>query len=624
MRKTLTYILSASVVALLSVSCENAKFLDQYPYSQTSPENFYNSPESMRMALISCYEIINTNKIPGAGNMQRGSYAQGLLYIMNTPSDDMVASSSSSNEGLEMMWANYNESTQCVRDFWKVQYAGINRCNTLLHYIEDIDMDPALKEQYKAEACFLRAFYYYHLAWNFGGVPIVLSHESNGQEPRATLEKVYEQIFEDLDYAYTTLNTTGVFQTSSANKYTAAAYIARICNYLAACKNNNAGAGLEGEGNLNSFAFVDADAMYKRSKEVCEDIIRNSSYTLIPDYTNLFRETTKAQQYQECLFLAELPLSGSEGYWPNSFYLPSPTCNADSPTVWGGRFVPTPRAFYMYSKNDPRRDHNLTGRMQDVHPDGHMGKTEIQVDGYTYYNPDPPRTEVNELDASGNPIKDESSATGYKQIESPLYDSPTQTYLATAGIQVCPGKYRLCGIDQLQRTYNQHAISFPLMRLADVYLMYAEAVYFADGDEGTAREYLRKVLLRACGNDSELCDRLMTEYRRDNFTDELLESRERELIFECSRKWDLIRFNQIDQKISSLNKDGVDRADIERVLGKDVADTIHDNYLLFPSDAYLKIGIPTLVGNWESYKIWLPISEEQRGVNKSLTQNHGW
>ena len=238
MRKTLTYILSASVVALLSVSCENAKFLDQYPYSQTSPENFYNSQESMRMALISCYEIINTNKIPGAGNMQRGSYAQGLLYIMNTPSDDMVASSSSSNEGLEMMWANYNESTQCVRDFWKVQYAGINRCNTLLHYIEDIDMDPALKEQYKAEACFLRAFYYYHLAWNFGGVPIVLSHESNGQEPRATLEKVYEQIFADLDYAYTTLNTTGVFQTSSANKYTAAAYIARICNYLAACKNS--------------------------------------------------------------------------------------------------------------------------------------------------------------------------------------------------------------------------------------------------------------------------------------------------------------------------------------------------------------------------------------------------
>ena len=607
----------------MALSCENAKFLDQYPYSQTSPENFYNSETSMRMALISCYETINTNSIPGAGNMQRGSYAQGLLYIMNTPSDDMVASSSSSNEGLEMMWANYNESTQCVRDFWKVQYAGIARCNTILHYIEDVDMDPALKEQYIAEARFLRAFFYYHLAWNFGGVPIVESYESDGQEPRATLEKVYGQIFSDLDYAYEKLNTTGVLQTSSANKYTAAAYIARICNYLAACKNNNVSVGFEGPEGLNSFEFVDADAMYKRSKEVCEDIILNSSYRLIDDYTNLFRETTKAQQYQECLFLAELPLSGSEGYWPNSFYLPSPTCNADSPTVWGGRFVPTPRAYYMYSKYDPRRDHNLTGRMQDLREDGTMGKISVEVEGYTYYNPDPPRTKVNELDAQGNPIPDETSPTGYKQIESPLYDSPTQTYLATAGIQVCAGKFRLCGIDQLQRTYNQHALSYPLMRLADVYLMYAEALALGqDHDEATAREYIRKVLLRACGNDETLCDQLMTEYHRDNFVDELLESRARELIFEFSRKWDLIRFNQITEKIESLNPNGVDKSDVAKVI--DGAESLPDAYFTFPSDAYLRIGIPTLRNNWEPYKIWLPISEEQRGVNKNLSQNYGW
>lgn len=614
MRKTLTYIIFASAAVLMSVSCENAKFLDQYPYSQTSPENFYNSETSMRMALISCYETINTNSIPGAGTMQRGSYAQGLLYIMNAPSDDMVAQSSSSNEGLEMLWANYNESTQCVRDFWKVQYAGIARCNTLLYYIDGVDMDESVKEQYIAEARFLRAFFYYHLAWNFGGIPIVESHESTGQEPRSALEAVYEYILSDLEHAYETLNTTGVLQTSSANRYTAAAYIARICNYLAACRNNNVSVGLEGPEGLNSFEFVDAEAMYRRSKEVCEDIINNSSYVLIDDYTNLFRETTKSQQYEECLFLAELPLSGAEGYWPNSFYLPSPTCNADSPTVWGGRFVPTPRAFYTYSNKDPRRDHNMTGRLSD-------GKTEITVDGYTYYNPDPPRTQVNELDSNGNPIDD--GAGGYVQTDSPLYDSDSQTYLATTGIQVCPGKFRLCSIDQIQRTYNQHALSFPLMRLADVYLMYAEALALGpDRNETTAREYLRKVLLRACGNDESLCDELMTYYRRDDFTEELLESRQRELVFEFSRKWDLIRFNQITEKISSLNTEAVDKSDVAKVIPE--AESWPDAYFTFPSDAYLRIGIPTLVGNWQEHKIWLPISEEQIGVNQNLTQNYGW
>ena len=113
----------------------------------------------------------------------------------------------------------------------------------------------------------------------------------------------------------------------------------------------------------------------------------------------------------------------------------------------------------------------------------------------------------------------------------------------------------------------------------------------------------------------------MTVYHRDNFLDELLESRERELIFEFSRKWDLIRFNLMDEKIGSLNEDMV----IERyVENPEDPDYIDPDYLNFQSDGYLKLGIPTIKQNWEPHKIWLPISEEQIGVNKSLTQNAGW
>ncbi len=620
MRKTITYILAITAAAAFASSCENAKFLDQYPYSQTSPENFFTSETSINMGLISCYEIINGHKIPGASYVQRGSYGQGLIYVMNSPSDDMVAATSSSDEGLEMTWGNYTESTRCVRDTWKVMYTGINRCNTILHYVDRVDMDPAMKTQYIAEARFLRAFFYYHLAWNFGGVPVVEEYDSGGQEPRSSLKDVYDFIFDDLHFAYQNLNATGILQTSSANKYTAAAYIARICNYLAACKNHNVGADLVAEQPLNDFSFVDADAMYLEAEKACEDILTNSSYILIPDYTNLFRETTKTQQYQECLLLAEQPLSGAEGYWPNSFYLPSPTNNTDSPTVYGGRFVPTPRAFYMYSNKDPRRDHNLTGRLQDIRKDGTPGKIEVDVEGYTYYNPDPPRAEITVKDENdedvigpdGQPMK----------VEHPLYDSPTQTYLPIAGIQMCPGKFRLCKVDQLQRSYQQHALSYPLMRLADVYLMYAEALAFGPSkNESKAREQLRTVLLRACGNDEDLCDELTEYYHKDDFLEELLESRERELIFEFSRKWDLIRFNLMDEKISSLNDEMVIEKYIENP--EDPA-YIDPDYLKFQSDGYLKLGIPTIKQNWQPHKIWLPISEEQRGVNKSLSQNAGW
>ena len=612
MKSIIKYMPAVVLVVFAAVSCEYAKFLDQYPYSQTSPENFYTSAKSMNMALTSCYEVINGHKIPGASYVQRGSYGQGLLYIMNCPSDDMVAATSSSDEGLEMTWGNYNESTRCVRDAWKVMYTGINRCNTILHYIPQIDMPEETRTQYVAEARFLRAFFYYHLAWNFGGVPIVDDFESGGQEARASLKDVYKFILDDLDYAYANLNETGILQTSSANKYTAAAYIARICNYLASCKANSVGVELLDRQPLNDFSFVDEAAMWKKSKEACADIIEHSPYKLIADYTNLFRETTKAQQYQECLLLAEQPLSGSEGYWPNSFYLPSPTNNSGSPTVYGGRFVPTPRAFYMYSPKDPRRDHNFTGRLSD-------GKTEVKVDGYTYYNPNPPKSTV---------IIAGKDGAENKTIVHPLYDSETQSYLPISGMQMCAGKFRLCNTDELQHSYQQHALSIPLMRLADVYLMYAEALYYADGDETNARIWMNKVLQRACGDDALLFEQLKTYYHRDEFIEELLESRERELVFEFSRKWDLIRYNRLFDSIESLDEEKVTEKWANTELDPDDPDYIDPKYLNYQAGGYMKLGIPTIRQNMSktdaAHKIWLPISEEQRGVNKNLEQNAGW
>lgn len=617
---------------MMAVSCENAPFLEQNPYSQTSPENFYKTESDMRSALISCYEVINGHKIPGASFVQRGSYGQGLLYVMNGPSDDIVAATSSSDEGLEMYWANYIESTRCVRDVWKVMYTGINRCNTILHYVDFPQMSDETKVQYKAEARFCRAFFYYHLAWLFGGVPIVTEYDSAGDEPRSSLEQVYSFILDDLDYAYQNLETTGILQTSSANKYTAAAYIARICNYLAACGHNKVGADLVAEQPLNDFSFVEKigksgkvmeQELWEKSKAVCEDVIMNSPYKLISDYTNLFRETTKSEQYEECLLLAEQPLSGTEGYWPNSYYLPTPVNNGmDSPNVYGGRHVPTPRAFYMYHPKDPRRDHNITGRLSD-------GKEAVTVDGYTYWKPNKQQTVIASVpivDDSGNPVLDPVTGepqTETKEIIHPLYDNlETQTYLPISGIQLCPGKYRLCNFSEVQHNYQQHAVSIPLMRLADVYLMYAEALYWT-GDESGARSQLDVVLSRSV-KDPVLFNEIKASYHRDDFIDELLESRERELIFECSRKFDLIRYNIINEKIASLDEDMV----VEK------RGEVDDKFLKLQSDGYLHMSIPVLRRNWNTdvyfdntktnYKIWLPISEEQIGVNHKLSQNAGW
>jgi hypothetical protein len=246
----------------------------------------------------------------------------------------------------------------------------------------------------------MRAFYYHHLAWNFGGVPIVTDYASTGEEPRSSLKDVYEQmILPDFEYAYENLNV-GIIPNVSVDKYVAAAYIGKMCNYLAACKRYGTGAAFVAEQPLNDFAWVDEVKMSQRAKEVLEDACLNSPYILNEDFRVNFLEADKEDQYKECLLVSENVLSGSEGYWPNSFYMPTMVSADAWPTAYGGRHIPTYRIFYMYSKKDARRDWNFTGRAKE-------GCKEWLYKGYTYAIPTyQDSTQVWLKDAEGNNIID--------------------------------------------------------------------------------------------------------------------------------------------------------------------------------------------------------------------------
>lgn len=83
-------------------------------------------------------------------------------------------------------------------------------------------------------------------------------------------------------------------------------------------------------------------------------------------------------------------------------------------------------------------------------------------------------------------------------------------------------------------------IDFPLFRLPEMYLIYAEAVLRggSGGDVGTAVQYINKLRERAYGNtDGNITSGELT-------TDFVLDERARELYWECFRRTDLIRYNR--------------------------------------------------------------------------------
>jgi len=81
---------------------------------------------------------------------------------------------------------------------------------------------------------------------------------------------------------------------------------------------------------------------------------------------------------------------------------------------------------------------------------------------------------------------------------------------------------------------------FPVFRLADVYLMLAEAV--VKGGEGSSRGialgYVNQLRERAFGDNSgNITDGQMT-------ADFILDERARELYWECTRRTDLVRYGK--------------------------------------------------------------------------------
>ncbi len=538
----------------LLISCENIDFLDKTPYSTSSPENHYRTVKEFEMALIGCYDAINMQSLPGR-TVQEGTYMYGLQYMLNAGTDELILNpTATAVDRNQFGIGSYGISNVPIGNFWMAFYAGVMRCNTLLDkaaiFETSGEQEQASLTQIVAETRFLRAFFYYHLASLFGGVPMNTTSSSDAQAPRESLEVIYtELIIPDLLFAEENLSPTDL-TAGRVSTWTAKGYLGVVYNYLAACKRYQAGEELNFP--LNSFQWVDADQMTEDAIEKLHEVVENAPYRLIERYDYLFRETTKSYQQEECLFTAEYALVMGGDAFPDINMLFSPGGNVN---IYGGSWAahrPTVEFASSYDRElDTRYAHNITGPYN-------QNSVLENIEGVNYYVPV----------ASNGPLFWNNGAGKYRHM------APSEKSIRT----------------------NGSAISIPLLRFADVLLQYAEALYFS-GDEVTAREYLTRVRERVV-DEGYTVDAMDATYHRDNFIEELLEERARELCFESKRRIDLFRFNRLNDVIMSLNPNA-----------GDPNQRVRDLHL-----------------NWKPYKIWFPIPLRETGLNPNLAkeQNPGW
>lgn len=158
-----------------------------------------------------------------------------------------------------------------------------------------------------AECRFMRAMGYYNLVNYWGAVPIIYDNvtQLDNSSTRNTIESVWQFIILDLKYAADHL-PAAPFQQGRITKYTAEGMLAKM--YL-----TRAGLGKTTGGRTQS----DLDS----AKYYAGDVIHNSAYSLVPNYGDLFKSSNNnsSNNNKESLFALQwMPVSSPWGV-NNSF-----------------------------------------------------------------------------------------------------------------------------------------------------------------------------------------------------------------------------------------------------------------------------------------------------------------
>lgn len=141
------------------------EFLEVVPRGTELEDNYYRNAEEALAGLIAVYD--NVGGISGPFMTK--------FIGANAASDDCYAGGGNSSDIIELqVWNNYtlDPATGPQSSLWSKGFSGVFRANVILSKLPDIPMDEALRRRYTAEGQFLRAYFYFDLVRLFENIPL--------------------------------------------------------------------------------------------------------------------------------------------------------------------------------------------------------------------------------------------------------------------------------------------------------------------------------------------------------------------------------------------------------------------------------------------------------------------
>lgn len=203
----LLFISIVSIVLLIS-SCK--KFLDIVPDGIATIDNAFSTRISAEKYLFTCYSYM-----PQQGSLSSNpSFSAGEEFFCAT-ADISTNAALGGAVGSNILYGNQNANSPYA-DAWtgystlnspgRSLYQGISDCNIFLDNIDKVpDMQPEEKQRWKAEVVFLKAYFHFWLVRQYGPIYLMKSNLPVGvsiaesKVYRNTLDECFEYIEQQLD-----------------------------------------------------------------------------------------------------------------------------------------------------------------------------------------------------------------------------------------------------------------------------------------------------------------------------------------------------------------------------------------------------------------------------------------
>ena len=530
-------IISAACIAMGVISMSSCSdFLDQKSPSELETTDVYNS---------TYYTELRVNKIYG-GLTQDRTYSQDLAIVWNLNSDIELVDGlgdDATNTTSERGNMNYNASPAWskISGVWDAIYGVIEDANDVVAGVRNSNLltngstsEQQAMKRYLGEALTLRAMCYLDLVRFFGDVPFKTepskSDLSNAYLSKTDRDEILDQLLVDLEEAVEMLpwaDEVGGYTTERITKGYAHGLFAQIAMTRAGYAiREKAKEGYETASYSDATyptqrpaADVRTD-LYARALKHLSAIINNGTHQLNPSFENqwyLINQLQLDKTYHENLF--EIPMgrnvTGELGYTVGV------RMNGVT-TEYGygnssGKLKLTAPLLYSYDKNDLRRDITIAA-------------FEIKQDGKN-------------------------------TIESLLGNAPFGLYCAKWDCRKMSNEWLQ---ENLKATAKHMTGVNPVkMRYSQVLLYYAECLNELAGPEGsyqgdagiTALQALALVHNRAF-SEASIANNYMNNVPRtkEGFFEALVQENAWEFAGEGYRKWDLIRWNLLVDRINAFKQ----------------------------------------------------------------------